>query len=72
VARIARYCGLLRRASADWKSALEVTAWLRRMDAGDPVRYDYALCRLGILGTCPRRRQARKCTACPLFDVCLL
>jgi uncharacterized protein (TIGR02757 family) len=72
VARIARYVGLLRRRSADWKAALEVTAELRRMDAGDPVRYDYALCRLGILGTCPRRRERRKCAECPLFEVCLL
>jgi uncharacterized protein (TIGR02757 family) len=72
VARIARYVGLLRRRSADWKAALEVTAELRRMDATDPVKYDYALCRLGILGTCPRKRERRKCDGCPLFDVCLL
>jgi uncharacterized protein (TIGR02757 family) len=72
VARIARYVGLLSRATADWKAALELTAELRRMDATDPVRYDYALCRLGILGTCPRRKSARKCDGCPLFDVCLL
>ncbi len=72
VARIARYVGLLRRATADWKAALAVTAELRAMDPADPVRYDYALCRLGILGTCPRRRERRKCDGCPLFDVCLL
>ncbi len=72
VARIARYVGLLRRRTADWRAALEVTAELRRMDAEDPVRYDYALCRLGILGTCPRKRERRQCAACPLFDVCLL
>jgi uncharacterized protein (TIGR02757 family) len=72
VARIARYVGLLSRATADWKAALEVTSALRRMDAADPVRYDYALCRLGILGTCPRRRERRKCAECPLFEVCLL
>ena len=72
VARIARYTGLLRRATSDWKAAEEVTAALRRFDPADPVRYDYALCRLGILGTCPRRRERRQCAACPLFDVCLL
>jgi uncharacterized protein (TIGR02757 family) len=72
VARIARYVGLLRRRSADWKAALELTAELRAMDAADPVRFDYALCRLGILGTCPRKRERRKCDGCPLFDVCLL
>lgn len=72
VARISRYVGLLRRRSANWLAAQEVTSNLRRFDAEDPVRYDYALCRLGILGTCPRRRQARKCDGCPLFEVCLL
>jgi uncharacterized protein (TIGR02757 family) len=72
VARIARFTGLLRRRSAGWKSALEVTANLRRFDPRDPVRYDFAICRLGILGTCPRRRHLRKCAACPLYDVCLL
>lgn len=72
VARIARYTGLLRRATANWKAATEITALLRTFDAADPVRYDYALCRLGILGTCPGRRAARKCSRCPLYEVCLL
>ena len=72
VARISRYVGLLRRKSADWRAALAVTAELRAMDAADPVRYDYSLCRLGILGTCPRRRERRQCDGCPLFEVCLL
>lgn len=72
VARLARYTGLLRRRSADWKAAVEVTSNLRRFDARDPVKYDYALCRLGILQVCPRRRAARRCSECPLFDVCLL
>jgi hypothetical protein len=30
--------------------ALEVTAHLRRLTPDDPVRHDFALCRLGILG----------------------
>ncbi|MCE9634912.1 MAG: DUF2400 domain-containing protein [Planctomycetes bacterium] len=72
VARISRYTGLLRRRASDWRSAVEVTENLRRLDATDPVRYDYALCRLGVLGTCPRKRERRRCAACPLFDVCLL
>jgi len=72
VARIARYTGLLRRRTSDWRAAIEVTENLRRLDAADPVRYDYALCRLGILGTCPRKRARRQCATCPLYDVCLL
>lgn len=72
VARIARYCGLLRRRTSDWRAAVELTARLRTFDPADPVRYDFALCRLGILGTCPRRRERRRCAECPLFEVCLL
>lgn len=48
-ARITRALGLLRRRATDWRAALEVTAALRRYDRNDPVRYDFALCRLGIL-----------------------
>ena len=40
------------------------------MDAEDPVKYDYSLCRLGILGTCPRKREQRKCDGCPLVAGC--
>lgn len=72
VARLARYTGLLRRQTANWKAAVEVTEHLRRFDPVDPVKYDYALCRLGILRVCPRRRSARRCNECPLYEVCLL
>ncbi len=70
VARIARALGILRRRSDDWKAALEATAALRRFDAADPVRYDFAICRLGILDLCPRKRDVVKCRACGLYDVC--
>jgi uncharacterized protein (TIGR02757 family) len=50
LARITRSWGLLRRRSDDWKAALEATASLRRFDPGDPVRYDFALCHLGMRG----------------------
>lgn len=33
--------------------ALEVTEALRRFAPTDPVRYDFALCRLGILDSAP-------------------
>jgi uncharacterized protein (TIGR02757 family) len=66
VARIARCLGLTGKRQANWAAALEVTARLRELDPGDPVRYDYALCRLGILGRCPSRRDAGSCAACSL------
>lgn len=50
VERVARALGWTRRRSAGWPMALEVTGTLRRLDPDDPLRYDFALCRLGILG----------------------
>lgn len=35
--------------SVNWKMAVEVTNSLKTFDANDPVRYDFALCRLGIM-----------------------
>lgn len=52
--RIAGALGWSRRRSPGWRMALEVTACLRRLDPDDPVRFDFALSRLGILGEMPR------------------
>ncbi len=70
VARIAGALGLLRRRTVDLAAAREATAALRRLDPADPVRYDFALCRMGILDLCPRLRDPRNCRECGLFDVC--
>lgn len=70
VARIARYAGLTRRRSSDWTTAAEITASLRRVDPEDPVRYDFALCHLGMSGACPRRRRPDACRACALRPSC--
>lgn len=47
--RISRKLGLTRRNSADGKTALEITRRFRRLNPDDPVKYDFALSRLGIL-----------------------
>ncbi|MFQ5915363.1 MAG: TIGR02757 family protein [Nitrospinota bacterium] len=72
VSRIARYVGLTEHVSPSWRAALEVTERLRRFDPNDPVKYDFSLCRLGILKLCPKKRHLIRCNACPLLDVCLL
>ncbi len=46
--RTARTLGLTRRKPADGRTALEVTAGFRCIAPEDPVRYDFALTRLGI------------------------
>ncbi|HEX6333538.1 MAG TPA: TIGR02757 family protein [Flavisolibacter sp.] len=48
VARVARRLGLITRKQTDWTTAVELTEQLRKMDAGDPVRYDFALFGLGV------------------------
>jgi len=48
--RVVRALGWTRRKSAGWPMALEATARLRAFDPADPVRFDFALSRLGILG----------------------
>jgi uncharacterized protein (TIGR02757 family) len=50
VSRVAKKIGLITRNQPDWATALELTAHLRRMDPGDPVKYDFALFGLGIDG----------------------
>jgi uncharacterized protein (TIGR02757 family) len=70
VARVSRFIGLSRRATPDGKMAQEITASLRRLDPADPLRYDFALSHLGILGDCPGLRKRSTCAACPLYSVC--
>lgn len=70
VHRIATFLGLTNRKSADWKTARSLTDALTRFDPSDPVRYDFALCRLGILDLCSRRQKKENCDVCLLRDVC--
>ncbi len=70
VARVSRFIGLTRRATPDGKMAREITESLRRLDPADPLRYDFALSHLGILGDCPGLRHRRTCAECALYSVC--
>jgi uncharacterized protein (TIGR02757 family) len=70
VHRIATFLGLNRRKTADWKAARALTDRLARFDRSDPVRYDFALCRLGILDLCSRKKKKENCDVCLLRDVC--
>lgn len=72
VHRITSFLGLNDRKSADWKAALALTHELRTIDPADPVRFDFAICRLGILDRCRRRRDPAQCKVCLLRDVCLI
>lgn len=49
VARVARRFNLLSRKQTDWQAAVELTTYLRTLDAQDPVKYDFALFGLGVI-----------------------
>ncbi len=68
--RISKRLGLTERRSPDWKTAVEITANLRRLDPEDPVKYDFALARLGILGRCLKEVDKKQCRACELYPGC--
>lgn len=48
IINVSRAAKLTRRASPGWKMAEEVTAALRACDPEDPVKYDFALHRMGL------------------------
>lgn len=70
IIRIARYLQLTARRTPDWKMAREITSVLRQCDPSDPLRYDFALCHLGISGACPLVPNPGKCRICPLQPAC--
>ncbi len=50
VDRVARNLGLIQRKQTDWKTVLELTDRLKQLDPQDPVRFDFALFGMGVLG----------------------
>ena len=72
VYRLARHLGLSHRKSPGWQMALDVTRALRRLDPEDPVKYDFLLCHLGMIGRCPWDRDASRCPGCVHWGRCLL
>ena len=62
--RMSRRLGLTQRRSADMRTALEVTRAFRQIAPGDPVRYDFALTRLGIREDTDLEAFVRICAKC--------
>ncbi len=60
---------LTRYTSPGWPMAREITASLRRLDPADPVKYDFALCHLGMMNACGFKRPQGD-TQCPLRGAC--
>ena len=47
--KISKRLKLTTRKTANWQTALEVTRSLKKIDANDPARFDFSLCRIGML-----------------------
>jgi uncharacterized protein (TIGR02757 family) len=69
VIRLGRCLRLTRYASPGWKMAADITAALRRIDAEDPVRYDFSLCHVGMMNACGYGRRQGD-AQCPLKGLC--
>jgi uncharacterized protein (TIGR02757 family) len=69
VIRLGRCLRLTRYTSPGWKMASEITASLRNVDAQDPVRYDFALCHVGMMNACGFDKPQRD-AQCPLKGLC--
>jgi uncharacterized protein (TIGR02757 family) len=69
VIRVGRCLRLTRYTSPGWPMARDMTASLRRLDAEDPVKYDFAMCHLGMMNACGFGR-AQADTQCPLRGAC--
>jgi uncharacterized protein (TIGR02757 family) len=68
--KLARNLGFTQRRDLSWKTAEEVTAALARFDPRDPVKYDFALCHMGMLQRCPSRKDPVRCEGCGVQPVC--
>ena len=67
--RMGKCLRLTKRASPGWKMAAEITSALRVHDADDPIRYDFALCHLSMMGGCGYG-SVRRDADCPLRGHC--
>lgn len=70
VAKVARHLGLTSRKAESWKMSEDITNFLRLVDPNDPIRYDFALCHLGMSGMCPTKTRRENCQDCPLQGEC--
>jgi uncharacterized protein (TIGR02757 family) len=69
--RLSRNLGFTKRADLSWKTTVEITGALARLDPSDPVGYDFSLCHMGMLQGCPSRRDVDACAGCGVKPVCI-
>lgn len=69
--KLSRNLGFTRRRDVSWKTAVEITQALARLDSDDPTRYDFSLCHMGMVQRCPSRADPARCEGCGVRPVCI-
>jgi uncharacterized protein (TIGR02757 family) len=69
VIRLGRCLKLTRYTSPGWKMAEDITNALRAFDPEDPVRFDFALCHVGMMNACGFLKPQGS-AQCPLRGIC--
>ncbi|MHC4476969.1 MAG: TIGR02757 family protein [Planctomycetota bacterium] len=67
--RLCRILGLYEQKTVSLTAAVKITEGFARIEPHDPVKYDFALSRIGILDNCTGRHR-KGCEFCELLEIC--
>ena len=67
--RLCRILGFHDKKTVSLTTAVKITGEFAKVDASDPVKYDFALCHQGISGLCKGRKFRDICADCVLSGV---
>ena len=70
IVRLGRCLRLTTYTSPGWRMAADITKTLRSIDPADPIRFDFSLCHVGMMGSCGFGEKHGS-AQCPLKDVCV-
>lgn len=70
MARLCKILGFYRKKTVSLATAVEITNNFAKIIPSDPVKYDFALSRIGIIESCSGKVNDR-CQLCQLLDYCL-
>jgi uncharacterized protein (TIGR02757 family) len=69
IGRLSKILGLSNKQTINLKTAIEITEGFKKICPQDPVKYDFALCRIGILENCTGKKN-NYCPDCELAEFC--
>jgi endonuclease III len=69
IGRLCRILGLYSRKTVSLSAAVEITESFAQIEPADPVKFDFALSRIGIIEGCNGKYRA-ECASCELLALC--